>query len=674
YAVVASLTNANYTATNATGTLKVDQANQTITFNALAGKTFGDADFNLSASASSGLAVSFTATGQCTVSGSTVHLTGAGSCTITASQSGNGNYNAAANVQQTFQIAKASSSTAVTSSANPSQLGQSVTFTATVTSTAGTPTGTVQFKDNGTNIGSPVILNSSGVATISINSLTAGNHTVTADYNGDANFSSSTGTLSGGQQVNVIASLSISDVSLAEGDTGTKSFDFTVTLAAASNLTVKVDFATADGTATLADNDYQGAAGTLTFNPGDLTRTITVKVNGDTKNEPNETFFVNLSNAQNATISKAQGVGTILNDDEVVLQFSQSSYTVGEGEGRAAITVTRTGDTSGQATINYATSDTAGLQPCSQFNGMASQRCDYAASVGTLRFSAGETAKTIFIPVVDDAYSEGSETFTITLSSPTGGSLGTPSVATITIRDNDQTTGGNPIVDSSFFVRQQYIDLLGREPDPAGLAGWLDVLNNCGTKYPQPCDRIEVSAGFFRSPEFQNRGYFVFRFYPVALGRNPNYSEFIPDLAKVSGFLTDAQLEANKVAFVSEFMGRSEFQSKYGSVTDPTQFVDSLLQTAGLPNHPARTTWINALINQTMTRAQVLRALAESAEAYQKFYNQSFVVMQYFGYLRRDPDILYLRWVDTMNKNGGDYRTMINGFMNSPEYFLRFGP
>ena len=75
-----------------------------------------------------------------------------------------------------------------------------------------------------------------------------------------------------------------------------------------------------------------------------------------------------------------------------------------------------------------------------------------------------------------------------------------------------------------------------------------------------------------------------------------------------------------------------------------------------------------------MTRAQVLRALAESAEVYQKFYNQSFVVMQYFGYLRRDPDILYLEWIKTMNQNGGDYRTMINGFMNSSEYFLRFGP
>jgi Domain of unknown function (DUF4214) len=255
-----------------------------------------------------------------------------------------------------------------------------------------------------------------------------------------------------------------------------------------------------------------------------------------------------------------------------------------------------------------------------------------------------------------------------------GASLGPTSNATVNITDNDAQTGGTPIVDSTFFVRQQYIDFLGREPDAAGLAGWLDVLNNCGTKYPTPCDRIEVSAGFFRSPEFQSRGYFIFRFYPVALGRNPSYAEFMPDLAKVSGFLSDAQLEANKVAFVQEFMARTEFRKKYDSLTTPTSYVDGLLQTAGLPNHPSRLTWIASLTNGTATRAEVLRALVESTDVYNKFYNQSFVVMQYFGYLRRDPDILYLNWIQTMNTNGGDYRTMINGFMNSSEYFLRFGP
>jgi uncharacterized repeat protein (TIGR01451 family) len=357
-------------------------------------------------------------------------------------------------------------------------------------------------------------------------------------------------------------------------------------------------------------------------------------------------------------------------------QLSASTYTVGEASGNVAINVTRTGNTAGAISVDYATSDTAGLTACSQANtGVASSRCDYANTVGTLRFLAGETSKTIFIPIVNDSYAEGAESFTIRLSNPAGATLGSVSTATVTITDNETVTGTpNPIVDSTFFVRQQYIDFLGREPDPAGLAGWLDVLNNCGTKYPTPCDRIEVSAGFFRSPEFQARGYFIYRFYPVALGRNPSYAEFMPDLAKVSGFLSDAQLEANKVAFVQEFMARTEFRNKYDSLTTPTAYVDGLLQTAGLTNHPLRETWITSLTNGTATRAEVLRALAESLEVYNKFYTESFVVMQYFGYLRRDPDSLYLEWIKTMNSNGGDYRVMINGFMNSSEYFLRFGP
>jgi hypothetical protein len=120
-------------------------------------------------------------------------------------------------------------------------------------------------------------------------------------------------------------------------------------------------------------------------------------------------------------------------------------------------------------------------------------------------------------------------------------------------------------------------------------------------------------------------------------------------------------------------MARQEFQNRYGTLSDPTAFVDGLLQTVGLQSHPTRGVWITGLTNGTMTRAQVLRALIESAEVYQKYYTEAFVVMQYFGYLRRDPDILYLKWIETLDQTG-DYRTMINGFLNSAEYRQRFGP
>ncbi|HEX8845827.1 MAG TPA: kelch repeat-containing protein [Pyrinomonadaceae bacterium] len=238
--------------------------------------------------------------------------------------------------------------------------------------------------------------------------------------------------------------------------------------------------------------------------------------------------------------------------------------------------------------------------------------------------------------------------------------------------DSGASSFTNPIDDPQFFIRQQYLDFLGREPDPIGFQGWQDILRNCAQGDTR-CDRIEVSSAFFRSAEFQDRGYFIYRFYST-FGRIPHYSEFMPDLAKVSGFLTPEQLEANKAAFVNEFITRPEFKNKFDSLTDPTAYVDALLQTAGLSNHPTRNTWVAGLTNGTTTRAQVLRALVESAEVYFLKYNEAFVVMEYFGYLRRDPDILYLEWIKTMNGNGGDYRVMINGFMNSVEYRKRFGP
>ena len=228
----------------------------------------------------------------------------------------------------------------------------------------------------------------------------------------------------------------------------------------------------------------------------------------------------------------------------------------------------------------------------------------------------------------------------------------------------------NPIDCGDFFVRQHYRDFLGREPDPAGMAGWLAVLNNC-LPGDTSCDRIHVSSAFFRSPEFQERGYFLYRFYSVAFGRKPDFNEFTPDLAKVSGFLTVAELEAAKLAFMAEFMNRPAFLSKFNGLSN-TEYVETLLSTADI-SHPNRDTWIAALTNGSRTRAQVLREIAESTEVDNKYYNQAFVVMQYFGYLRRQPDELYLNWIAHLDGTG-DYRSMIHGFMNSIEYRARFGP
>lgn len=220
-------------------------------------------------------------------------------------------------------VNKATPTVSLASSVNPSDFGQSVTFTATVSSGSGTPTGTVQFKDGGLNLGSAQSL-TNGTAQLTTATLSSGNHVITAEYSGDSTFESGSATLAGGQTVNTAPTVSINDVNIAEGNTGTTNLVFTVTLSKTSAATVSVDYATADGTAQTSDNDYQSASGTLTFNPGEQTKTITVSINGDQKTENDEAVFVNLNNPVNAAVADAQGVGTILNDDTLLLLLDES--------------------------------------------------------------------------------------------------------------------------------------------------------------------------------------------------------------------------------------------------------------------------------------------------------------------------------------------------------------
>jgi hypothetical protein len=347
------------------------------------------------------------------------------------------------------------------------------------------------------------------------------------------------------------------------------------------------------------------------------------------------------------------------------LAFGAASYSAGEGSGSLAITVTRAQGTSGEVSVDYATN-----------GGTASERTDYTTFAGTLRFLNGETSKTLTLLLTDDGFVDGSKTVNLVLSNPKGAILGGQNVSMVTIADNDTSPSStNPINLTPVFVQQHYNDFLNRQPEPAGYQGWQSILNSCPPSGKDAngnfCDRVEVSSAFFRSPEFQQRGYFVYRFYSSSYGRVPRYVEFMADMARVSGFQTAAQEEASRVAFINDFMARQEFKNRYDGVTDPRAFVEALETAAGvvLVN---RETLIADLAAGRKTRAEVLRAVAESLEVYQKYFNQAFVVMQYFGYLRRDPDILYLNWIDTLNQTG-DYRVMVNGFLNSAEYKSRFG-
>jgi Calx-beta domain-containing protein/VCBS repeat protein len=209
-----------------------------------------------------------------------------------------------------------------------------------------------------------------------------------------------------------VPSLSINDVTVTEGNAGEVSATFTVHLFAASAETVTVDYATADGSAT-AGGDYQAARGTLTFAPGETSNTITVPVNGDLLAEPNETFFVNLSNATNAAIGDPQGIGTIADDEPPLITISDVSRTEGN-TGAASATFT--------VTLSHAINDYV-LIPYSTANGTATAGSDYTAASGSVYIYAGWTSNTFTVTVNGDRLPEANETFFVNLSSPTNATL-----------------------------------------------------------------------------------------------------------------------------------------------------------------------------------------------------------------------------------------------------------
>jgi hypothetical protein len=230
--------------------------------------------------------------------------------------------------------------------------------------------------------------------------------------------------------------LAINNVTQLEGNSGTTAFTFTVTLTGATELTTTVNYATADGTAKVANGDYQATSGTLTFNPGGATsQTITVLVNSNNAFENNETFTVNLSNANNATIATATGTGTIQNDDPApTLSINNVTMSVGtSGTTNFVFTVTLTGATELPATVNYATADgTATLA-----------ENDYASTSGQLTFNPGVTAQTITVVANGNPVFEADETFLVNLSSAVNSSIAT-GTGTGTIHS---TAGAPPHID-----------------------------------------------------------------------------------------------------------------------------------------------------------------------------------------------------------------------------------
>jgi YVTN family beta-propeller protein len=282
----------------------------------------------------------------------------------------------------------------------------------------------------------------------------------------------------------------------------------------------------------------------------------------------------------------------------------------------------------------------------------------------------------------------------------------TPAAATFVKPASNRTatfvtsTTANAADSSQFFVAQHYADFLGREPDASGLQFWTNEIEKCGAD--QQCrevKRVNVSAAFFLSIEFQETGYLVYRAREAAFGDLANkpvpvtFQQLMTDAQRLGRNVVvgqgawQQQLETNKQAFFTGFVQRPEFLARYPAGMDAGQFVDALNANAGGSlNASERDVLAGQLAanNTTSGRAAAVRAVAENAAFKQRETNRAFVLMQYFGYLRRDPDSApeatldfkgYQFWLSKLDSFGGNFvqAEMVRAFINSTEYRSRFG-
>ncbi len=255
----------------------------------------------------------------------------------------------------------------------------------------------------------------------------------------------------------------------------------------------------------------------------------------------------------------------------------------------------------------------------------------------------------------------------------------------------------NPIDGTQFFVRQHYLDFLNREPDAGGLNFWSQGIEQCGANTEcRRAKRVDTSAAFFLSIEFQETGYFVYRVYqaafgdlagkpvPVTFGQMTAEAQLISQGVVVNQGDWRALLEANKAAYLNEFVARPAFAALYPASQTPAQYVDALNANTGLALSTAeRNDLIARLADGRETRAGALHRIIEDADFRRAETNGAFVLMQYFGYLRRNPNdepeenrdfAGYQFWLGNLVKFNGNFEQaeLVKAFISSIEYRQRF--
>ncbi len=409
-------------------------------------------------------------------------------------------------------------------------------------------------------------------------------------------------------------------------------------------------------------------------------------------------FDTNETGSYSLTLTANSPVSSVSFSGNTVVSEGVDGNGIGfEGTGFTTVTVQRSGDLSGPSSVDYATSNLS-----------ADSRKDYAQVAGTIQFASGESSKTFVVFVVDDVFQESPEIINLTLSNPVGTTLGATPTATVTINSNDISTGLNPVDPNSFntrfFVRQHYQDFFTREPDLPGMAFWSNQIDECTNEPCREIRRINVSGAFYVSIEFQQTGYLVYKTFAAAFGRTRigatvplTLNEFVPDVQRIGkGVIigqpgADALLEANKQAYFGEYVVRSSFTSQYPTSLSPAQFVDTLFSNAAVtPSAADRTAAISEFGGQPNTadnaaRGRALRRVAENSILQQQEFNRAFVLMQYFGYLRRNPNDPpeatldfqgFNFWLNKLIQFNGNFvnAEMVKSFLVSGEFKQRFGP
>lgn len=400
--------------------------------------------------------------------------------------------------------------------------------------------------------------------------------------------------------------------------------------------------------------------------------------------------WVNIAPAGSGVYARHFGEDCVTPPDATV-RFGAAEFEVGEGCVPATLTVRverPAGVAPTEVTVDYAVT-----------GGTVSQRGDYTYAAGRVTFAPGEAEREITVLISDDGHAEGPETVRLSLLNPTGAALGSPASATLTIKDDDAADSwANPVDDPRNFVCQHYHDFLGRHPDPAGETFWTEQITRCGADAGcVAAARVRVSSAFFLSIEHQQTGYFADRLYEACLGRRPSFEEYMRDMQRLGEGVRvgygdwEQRIEQNRRAFASEFVTRAEFKARYPDGMTAAAYVDEMFWYAGVtPSEAERQAAVAAYgAGDTAGRAAAMRAAMESAGVFRAYYNRGFVLSEYYGYLRRDPDTTgyayWLRKMDYYSLPGEDVTLerdafarvarseMVRAFIESFEYRQRFG-